>query len=221
MNICRIGQILVLASVLVLFVRTPARSTCVGDCDGSEEVTIEELVAMVNVALGTASSSSCPAGDANADGTITIEEIVSAVNAALNGCPQTGTCTTAFVTVALEFDATRVTDLAGVTLEVDFASDAASLPAATLRERVADVSTAGGFFDAQLLAGSTATDGRLRISYLTPATIPAGPLLEVSFDCTAAQAPREADFRCRVLQAADSGGFSVNGVSCGIAVEVQ
>ncbi|GIW45766.1 MAG: hypothetical protein KatS3mg077_3048 [Candidatus Binatia bacterium] len=59
---------------------------CVGDCNGNGEVTIEELIAMVNIALGSRPVSDCAAGDESRDGEITIEEIVKAVNNALNGC---------------------------------------------------------------------------------------------------------------------------------------
>jgi hypothetical protein len=59
---------------------------CTGDCDDNEAVTVNELIEMVNVALGNANASSCEAGDANGDGAITIDEILRAVNHALNGC---------------------------------------------------------------------------------------------------------------------------------------
>jgi hypothetical protein len=61
-------------------------STCVGSCSGEGEVTVSDLVKMVNIALGTAPLSSCPAGDARGSGKITVDEIVAAVNSALNGC---------------------------------------------------------------------------------------------------------------------------------------
>ncbi len=61
--------------------------TCTGDCSGDSVVTVDEIVTMVNIALGTADISSCEAGDANADGQITVDEILTAVNNALNGCP--------------------------------------------------------------------------------------------------------------------------------------
>ena len=67
------------------FTATPTPS-CGGDCNGDGEVTVDELLAMVNVALGNAAESACPAGDGNHDGQITIDEILTAVNAALNGC---------------------------------------------------------------------------------------------------------------------------------------
>ncbi len=62
-------------------------AACVGDCDGSGQVTVDEIIVMVNIALGTADITQCPVADANADGQVTVDEIVTAVNAALNGCP--------------------------------------------------------------------------------------------------------------------------------------
>jgi hypothetical protein len=59
---------------------------CAGDCDGSAEVTVDELVHMVNVALGVLPMGGCSAGDLNGDGEISIDEIVAAVNVALTGC---------------------------------------------------------------------------------------------------------------------------------------
>ena len=59
---------------------------CVGDCHGDGHVTVDEIITMVNTALGTAPIIACEAGDANQDGQITVDEIVRAVNAALNGC---------------------------------------------------------------------------------------------------------------------------------------
>ena len=67
---------------------TRVRSTgdCTGDCNGDQSVTIDELLAMVNIALGDATVSTCIAGDSNRDGQITIDELVQAVDKALNGC---------------------------------------------------------------------------------------------------------------------------------------
>ena len=63
---------------------TPA--SCVGDCGSDGQVTVDELLTMVNIALGNADVASCVAGDANDDGQITVEEILRAVNNALAGC---------------------------------------------------------------------------------------------------------------------------------------
>jgi hypothetical protein len=60
---------------------------CVGDCDGNEQVTVDELVMVVNVALGSSSLARCTPCDADADERVSIREIVGAVDCALNGCP--------------------------------------------------------------------------------------------------------------------------------------
>jgi hypothetical protein len=58
----------------------------VGDCNGNQTVTVDEILTMVNIALGNASLSTCLAGDGNGDKQITVDEILAAVNHALNGC---------------------------------------------------------------------------------------------------------------------------------------
>jgi len=60
---------------------------CPGDCNSDGNVTVNELVLMVNIALGTSPVSECSSGDANEDGGITVDELVTAVNHALSGCP--------------------------------------------------------------------------------------------------------------------------------------
>jgi len=62
------------------------RSSCVGDCNDDGRATVDELVSLVNIALGAADIVACPAGDANHDGSITIDEVVVGVNGVLNGC---------------------------------------------------------------------------------------------------------------------------------------
>jgi hypothetical protein len=67
---------------------TPSPAPCVGDCGSDDVVTIDDLIRIVNIALGVYTVGSCPAADANNDGTVTIDELVRAVNAAFNGCHQ-------------------------------------------------------------------------------------------------------------------------------------
>jgi hypothetical protein len=66
---------------------TPPTPSCVGDCNGDGEVTINELIVGVNIALGNAAVDSCPAFDANGNGMVTINELIAAVNNASEGCP--------------------------------------------------------------------------------------------------------------------------------------
>jgi virginiamycin B lyase len=64
----------------------PTPISCVGDCDGNGQVTVDEILTMVNIALGNEVVTKCLAGDANHDGQITVDEILTAVGNALNGC---------------------------------------------------------------------------------------------------------------------------------------
>lgn len=63
-------------------------AVCPADCDGSGEVTVDELVTAVRIALGEQSAAACPAADADGDERVTVDEIVRGVRAALQGCPQ-------------------------------------------------------------------------------------------------------------------------------------
>jgi hypothetical protein len=63
-----------------------APAPCLGDCDDRGMVTVDEILILVNIALGNAALSVCPAGDGNTDGQVTVDEILTAVNNALNGC---------------------------------------------------------------------------------------------------------------------------------------
>ena len=59
---------------------------CAGDCDGNGEVSVDELITMVSIALGERELPDCKAGDRNDDGAIQVDEIISAVSRALEGC---------------------------------------------------------------------------------------------------------------------------------------
>lgn len=86
-NAGEVGTVPPTPSVTATPTPLPIAPPCVGDCDGGRDVTVDEILTMVNVALGNASISACEAGDANHDGDITVNDIIAAVNAALAGCP--------------------------------------------------------------------------------------------------------------------------------------
>lgn len=65
---------------------TPSSSRCAGDCDASGDVTVSELITIVNIALGNSDVSLCRSSDTNGDGRITIDEILTTVNNALDRC---------------------------------------------------------------------------------------------------------------------------------------
>jgi len=80
---------LIIAAAVVWLGFLPARSAraipCVGDCDGDGTVSINELVMMVSMALGTVDMSACHS-DPNGDGMISVNELVSSTLSALDGC---------------------------------------------------------------------------------------------------------------------------------------
>ncbi len=68
---------------------TPPPGECVGDCSGDSTVTIDELILLVNIALGNAPMTACPGDDqwaCNEGGIEVVTCIIEAVNNALYGC---------------------------------------------------------------------------------------------------------------------------------------
>ncbi len=61
-------------------------ATCGGDCNGDGEVTVDEIVTGVSIALGTFELGVCPAFDGGGDGAVTVDELVRAIDTALRGC---------------------------------------------------------------------------------------------------------------------------------------
>lgn len=82
------------ASVLcltVLWVLTQAPASaqlaCTGDCNLDSQVTVDEALIGVNIALGLRNRHDCPPMDPNNDQAVTIDELIQAVHFALEGCP--------------------------------------------------------------------------------------------------------------------------------------
>jgi hypothetical protein len=72
---------------------TATMPRCAGDCDGSGTVAVNEILIMVNIALGSAEMAACPGADGNQDGHITVNEIIAAVHNALDDCGRVPTPT--------------------------------------------------------------------------------------------------------------------------------
>jgi hypothetical protein len=66
---------------------TAVTVVCAGDCNKDHVVTVDELLVMVQIALGNDDITACDQSDANGDGRVTVDEILMAVSSALNGCP--------------------------------------------------------------------------------------------------------------------------------------
>jgi glucose/arabinose dehydrogenase len=71
---------------VLLFTSTARAQVCQGDCSQDATVTVDELVTIVSIALGTVDAGLCIVGDSTCDGGITVDEIVGSVTSALGGC---------------------------------------------------------------------------------------------------------------------------------------
>lgn len=86
---------------------------CSGDCNGDGEVTIEEIILGVNIALELAPLAACGSFDRDGDAAVTVDEIIVAVSQALYGCGLPGrpspsaTPVPSAGTVTASFTATR------------------------------------------------------------------------------------------------------------------
>src|SRR5215468_6171464 len=83
---CAIGFVPQRASALAAAPVSGAAVGCVGDCDGDDRVTIDEIVTGVNVALGSLSLDRCRSFDCDGNGEVTVDCLIRAVIGALNGC---------------------------------------------------------------------------------------------------------------------------------------
>jgi len=66
--------------------RPVSASDCHADCNRDCVVTVDEVIAIVGIALGQGAIAVCPGADADGDGRVTVDEIVASVDAALVGC---------------------------------------------------------------------------------------------------------------------------------------
>ena len=78
-----------------------AAAACTCDCNGNGEVTVNELVAAVNIALAVFDVTACLNADSSGDGQVTINELLVGVNSALNGCATPAPTPTATSTATL------------------------------------------------------------------------------------------------------------------------
>jgi len=66
---------------------------CIGDCDSGGNVTVDEIVTGVNIALGARELGECTRFDGDGSNSVTVDELIQALNFALAGCPAEPTAT--------------------------------------------------------------------------------------------------------------------------------
>lgn len=81
-------RVALLTGLLLLVSAAVSRAACVGDCNASGAVTVDELITGVNIALGSLGLAECTAFESKTDGVVTIDELLAGVNNALAGCAE-------------------------------------------------------------------------------------------------------------------------------------
>jgi sugar lactone lactonase YvrE len=71
----------------ILTLAAAPAAACTGDCDGNDEIAVNELLLGINIGLGSAQMNACPVFDTSADGEVTVDELLASVKAAVLGCP--------------------------------------------------------------------------------------------------------------------------------------
>lgn len=88
------GRTLVVGALIAVFACVSGQSAsaqqCAGDCNGNGAVTINDIVRALQIALGEAPVTICPAADTDTNGIVSVEEITQATVAALSGCDSGG-----------------------------------------------------------------------------------------------------------------------------------
>lgn len=116
---------------------------CNGDCNHDDGVTVDDLLTMVNIALGSAPVGDCSSADTSGDGQITVDEILAAVDNALNGCQMMSQTFTSAPT--LHASAACVGKPDGVTCDAGMGSTHTLICVDSYERCVADVSTSPRF----------------------------------------------------------------------------
>jgi len=198
----RIFAGLLSACILGTWFGVTAAQACVCDCDGDGEVTVNELVAAVDIALGLFDVSHCVSADHDDNGEVTVDEVLVGVLATLNGCPlatatptpepnsptataiDTATNTpTAAATVTFTFTSTA-TSAPTVSFTATVNRTATSVPTATDAPTATNVPTPSAMATSTVAATATVTVAATATATATPtakspptvtATVPIGP----------------------------------------------
>lgn len=82
------GRLIQQAMLALACLIAPAAATgqCVGDCDASGSITVDEVLTGVSIALGARQLDECPAFDVDSSQSVTVDELIQSLNAALTGC---------------------------------------------------------------------------------------------------------------------------------------
>lgn len=86
-RVARVAFAVLMVAVAAIAAPRAAQAVCIGDCDLSGMVTVDELVVGINIAFGSQAASACQPMDDDDNELVTVDELVRAVNSVLLGCP--------------------------------------------------------------------------------------------------------------------------------------
>jgi hypothetical protein len=69
-----------------VFLLQQVAAVCAGDCGGTHAVGVNDVITLVNIALGNAQPAACSDGGLPLGGEVDVSVIIQAVNSALHGC---------------------------------------------------------------------------------------------------------------------------------------
>lgn len=136
----RVAGLVILVCLVARYAAKADPSRCIGDCDFSQRVTVEEMVLGVDIALGRAAVSRCAVFDANGDRKVGVNELIAAVRNSLHGCPA-ATATPSPSSSATSTDTAPPTDTPAA-LPTDTATPTSTVPTATATATGTDSPTA-------------------------------------------------------------------------------
>ncbi|HYD48837.1 MAG TPA: hypothetical protein VEB21_10840, partial [Terriglobales bacterium] len=118
---------------------TARADACDGDCNVDGAVTVDEILTMVQIALGEMAMAGCPAGDRDGDGGVAIDELVSALGTVMSGCilqttgapSATPVEATATATIAFPTETAVATATESIPTATDSIPTATSIPTET------------------------------------------------------------------------------------------
>ena len=69
-----------------MFLHSQQVAVCVGDCNGTHTLAINDIITLVNIALDIAQPAACSNGGLPLGSEVDVAVMIQAVNNALNGC---------------------------------------------------------------------------------------------------------------------------------------
>ncbi len=184
--------VLVVGLWLVSTAASGAAQPCTGDCNDDRDVTVDELITCVNIALGTQPLTRCLPCNAGSDAAVDIVDLVAAVNRSLNQCPPLNTATATATSTTTPTSTAPPTITATITATVTATQTATQTPTETVEQNTRQP-TRTDMPTRTPPDTETATPTESPTATVTPSETPGTPAGTASATITATQEPTETE----------------------------